>query len=67
MPLFEFRCRACGRLFEEILSLAELEAERPTCPHCGAVEAEREFSTFATGGAGGGGGSSCGGGGSGFS
>jgi len=65
MPLFEFRCRACGRTFEEILTLAELEAEPPACPACGAPDARREFSTFATGS--GGGSTGCGPSSSGFS
>jgi putative FmdB family regulatory protein len=59
MPLFEFNCRRCGRTFEEILSLAELETEPPACPACGADQAVRAFSRFATGG----GGASAGGGG----
>ncbi len=71
MPIFEFTCRKCGRQFEEILSLAELESEIQRCPACGAANVERNFSVFATGGggsasggsAGGGGGGSCGGGG----
>ncbi|MHB8077819.1 MAG: FmdB family zinc ribbon protein [Candidatus Krumholzibacteriia bacterium] len=62
MPLFEFVCRSCGRKFEEILSLAELEAEPPACPACGAERAERALSRFATGGGGAaaGGGGGCG-------
>ncbi len=70
MPIFEFTCRACGHKFEEILTLAELEAEKPVCPACGQRRVEREFSLFATGGTGGASaGAGCGGGagGSGFS
>lgn len=64
MPLFEFTCSKCGKVFEELLSLAELAAGDLECPACGAAEVTRGLSTFATsGGDGGGGGGSCGGGG----
>ena len=45
MPLFEFRCPACGAQFEEIVS----GDRRPECPECGASEVEKKFSAFAVG------------------
>jgi putative FmdB family regulatory protein len=48
MPIFEFTCRECGHGFEEILSLAELEAGDLKCPACESTRVERGFSTFAT-------------------
>ena len=36
MPLYEFTCTKCGKVFEELLSLAELEAGDLECPTCGA-------------------------------
>ena len=48
MPIFEFNCRQCASSFEEILSLAELEAGEARCPACGTAEVERTMSTFAT-------------------
>jgi putative FmdB family regulatory protein len=69
MPLFEFTCADCGRVFEELLSLAELEAGAVACPACRSVKVERGLSSFASGGgdraAGGGGcrGGACGSGG----
>ncbi len=48
MPLFEFTCRKCGTLFEEILSLADLELGPPKCPNCGSQRTERGLSTFST-------------------
>lgn len=58
--MFEFTCRKCGRQFEDLVSLAELEAGEVTCPACKSHDVERGFSTFATGG--GGGPAGCGGG-----
>lgn len=56
MPLFEFTCKRCGKVFEELLSLAELEAGDLECPGCGSAEVTRDLSTFATSGGDGGGG-----------
>ena len=66
MPLYEYRCRACGRTFEELRRLSE--ADLPVeCPECAGTETERLLSTFATAGApSGSGASSCGGGSRGF-
>lgn len=50
MPLFEFTCAACGKVFEELLSLAELEAGDVACPSCRSPEVARSLSTFATAG-----------------
>jgi putative FmdB family regulatory protein len=65
MPLYEFTCRKCGHVFEELLSAAELEQGKPKCPACRSARVEKGFSAFATGGAGGGGAAvgGCGGGG----
>ena len=46
MPIYEYRCTACGERFEELVS-ASAEAS-PLCPECGAADAERLFSMFAT-------------------
>jgi putative FmdB family regulatory protein len=43
VPLYDFRCRACGERFEEHTPYGEL----PPCPVCGAAETERELSPFA--------------------
>ena len=45
MPLFEFRCAACGARFEEIVS----GDRKPECPKCGSTEAEKLLSGFAVG------------------
>src|SRR5579883_3199483 len=40
MPLYEFRCTACGATFEQRLALAAL-GQPVRCPHCGALMSER--------------------------
>ena len=52
MPLYEYRCRACGHRFEQLQRLGE-GSEGVECPRCGEREAERQLSTFAAASAGG--------------
>ena len=49
MPLFEFSCQKCGHVFEELLSLGEVEAGQLKCPACNSKRVERGLSSFATG------------------
>ena len=65
MPIFEYRCAACGADFEQLVRAGEEAA----CPFCESRELERKLSAAAVGGAsslplhggGGGGGGCCGG------
>ena len=51
MPLYEYRCKACGRTFEQLRRMSE--ADRGVeCPECRSEEVQRMLSTFATGGCG---------------
>ncbi len=43
MPIFEYRCEACGHKFEAIL----FGAQAPECPKCHAEKLEKQLSTFA--------------------
>ena len=43
MPLYEYRCTACGETFEIIASLAERDA-KAVCSACGAPDPARIFS-----------------------
>jgi putative FmdB family regulatory protein len=46
MPNYEFFCNACKTTFSKILSIAEHDAEKTACPHCGGLEIEQRWSTF---------------------
>ncbi|MEW6725903.1 FmdB family zinc ribbon protein [Desulforudis sp. 1088] len=43
MPIYEFRCAACGRLFEKLFRDAGEKVEIK-CPDCGSEEADRVIS-----------------------
>ena len=54
MPLFEYQCKTCGKVFDVFTQRREPTA-RPKCPACGKANAERILSAFsATRGDGGG-------------
>ena len=42
MPLYEYRCRACGREFEALVRGTDL----PECPQCHGRDLERALSVF---------------------
>ena len=46
MPLYEYRCPACGAKFSD---LADVDAAAPTCPKCGNAETRRLISSFQRG------------------
>ena len=43
MPLFDFRCKNCGKTFEALVR----SGEAPACPGCHASDLERQLATFA--------------------
>ncbi len=48
MPIYEYRCRSCGALFETLVRRSD-EAVR--CPECGADAPEKRISAHAVGAA----------------
>ncbi len=47
MPLYEYRCEACGEQFE-VVQPVSARAEDTACPQCRAQKATRLMSTFAS-------------------
>jgi putative FmdB family regulatory protein len=43
VPLYDFRCRACGNEFEALVR----PGHPPVCPGCQSEDLERQLSTFA--------------------
>ena len=46
MPIYEYRCEACGKKSSTLLS--SYSSPDPPCPHCGKQALRRLVSTFAT-------------------
>jgi len=46
MPIYEFICQSCGKVFEKICRLADFAT--PICPFCGADQTTKKMSGFAT-------------------
>lgn len=46
MPIYEYRCQACGKRFS-VLTLRISETPQPECTKCGSRKAERLLSRFA--------------------
>ncbi|MBU4175814.1 MAG: zinc ribbon domain-containing protein [Actinobacteria bacterium] len=42
MPIYEYRCKGCGKRFEKLVR----GSDDVSCPHCGRGEPEKMFSTF---------------------
>ena len=49
MPLYEYRCEACDRYFEELVGANDADSVR--CPKCDSKRVERLLSVFAPHGA----------------
>jgi len=49
MPIYEYKCKGCGHIFEEYKLITE-ECGTEHCPKCGKPKAERIMSAFATSG-----------------
>jgi putative FmdB family regulatory protein len=48
MPIYEYRCRACGTVFARLQPIS-MPTDATTCPECKSYETERLLSTFAAG------------------
>jgi len=49
MPIYEYRCKSCGRSYSELVRMGT-RPEEVRCPHCEAYQSERLFSAFSTSG-----------------
>jgi putative FmdB family regulatory protein len=46
MPIYEYYCSHCRRVFEDLRPIAERDAPA-SCPSCSSPSQERQLSTFA--------------------
>jgi putative FmdB family regulatory protein len=47
MPIYEYRCRKCGEVFERYMKVNE-SGESLTCPYCGEKKPEKILSSFSS-------------------
>lgn len=45
MPIYEYRCRDCGKEFEIVAAITQLADLEPKCPDCGSTSVERRWSS----------------------
>lgn len=46
MPVYDFRCKDCGKEFTVVLHVEEWERHDVTCPHCHSKEVEQAVTAF---------------------
>ncbi len=46
MPLYEYRCKACGEVFEKMVRWSEADRS-PACPNCQSQETQKKVSHIA--------------------
>ncbi len=46
MPVYEYRCETCGKIFTTYLSLADHSKREIACPACGSKAVEQQFAGF---------------------
>jgi len=47
MPIYEYRCRKCGEIFEKIQKMGE-DGVSLKCPYCGGKKPEKILSGFSS-------------------
>ena len=47
MPIYEYRCRKCGEVFERFQKVNE-GGDHLTCPYCGGKKPEKVLSSFSS-------------------
>ncbi|MCF8063298.1 MAG: zinc ribbon domain-containing protein [Deltaproteobacteria bacterium] len=48
MPIYEYRCDACGEVFEQLVFASDKD-EPVECPSCGRRKTKRQLSSFSCG------------------
>lgn len=45
MPFYEYQCKDCGKMFEQLVSISEAD-KKQICPNCGSKDTEKLLSVF---------------------
>ena len=46
MPVYDYVCLDCHKVFEEVLTLKTHDSEPVKCPECGSANVEQEATAF---------------------
>ncbi len=46
MPVYEYRCRKCGKKFERVERITEHGSKHARCPKCKSAQVNQVFGTF---------------------
>ena len=46
MPTYEYRCKECKKKFELVLTIAQHDKKKVTCPKCKSRKVGQQFSNF---------------------
>jgi putative FmdB family regulatory protein len=46
MPVYEYRCEKCGKVFSVSMSMDEHDNSRVTCPDCHSASVVRQYTPF---------------------
>ncbi len=46
MPTYEYRCPACNKKFNIILSISDHDTKKAKCPKCGGRKLDQSLSAF---------------------
>ena len=49
MPIYEYRCKSCGEVFEQLVLGGGLD-DNLSCPKCGSKDIEKAMSAFSSAG-----------------
>ncbi|MCK4577184.1 MAG: zinc ribbon domain-containing protein [Candidatus Marinimicrobia bacterium] len=44
MPIYDYKCQSCGRVFSALVSSSATPASEVECPECGEHQAEKQLS-----------------------
>ncbi len=47
MPLYEYRCKTCGEVFEKMVRWSEMDRAQ-VCPKCQSEDTQKQISLFAS-------------------
>lgn len=48
MPIYDYLCLKCNKVFTETIRVAEIGKKKPVCPNCKSEEVKKQITPFIT-------------------